>query len=179
MANIKRSRRSGFTLRGGRMRRESFWIAIAETSTTLASGTPVLFTGLTTAQLALRPFTVVRTRGLLQLSSDQLTTTESYFGAYGMAVVSDQAFAIGITAVPTPITDKDSDLWFVFEELTGRFAVSSAIGILEVGNRREFDSRAMRKVEDGQDIAIVEENSGSPFAGAIMTKSGRMLIKLH
>jgi len=67
----------------------------------------------------------------------------------------------------------------VFEELTGRFAVSSAIGILEVGNRREFDSRAMRKVEDGQDIAIVEENSGSPFAGAIMTKSGRMLIKLH
>jgi len=36
----------------------------------------------------------------------------------------------------------------------------------------------MRKVEDGQDVAILEE-SETGFDGAVMQKGGRMLIKLH
>jgi len=37
--------------------------------------------------------------------SDQFVATEGYEIAIGMAVVSDQALAIGVTAVPTPFTD--------------------------------------------------------------------------
>jgi len=43
---------------------------------------------------------------------------------------------------------------------------------------KDFDSRAMRKVEDGQDIALVAE-SGGASVGVNFTKSGRFLIKLH
>jgi len=179
VANIRRSRRSGFVTRGGRQVRESLWFAIASTDTQLASAnTAALFTGLTATLLALRPFTVVRTRGYIHVRSDQITTSEIFQGSMGAAVVSDQALAIGVTAVPTPETDKGSDLWFVFETLAGAMSVSSAIGIWEQQIGREFDSRAMRKVEEGEDIAFSVESSAIS-AGLQWMKSGRMLIKLH
>ncbi len=163
------------------MRRESLWLAIQETSTVLTVATPVLFTGFTAGVLAVRPFTIVRTRGVMHLSSDQIANTESYFAALGMAIVSDQALAIGVTAVPTTVTDPDSDLWFLYEALVGKYVLSSAVGIDASGGQfKEFDSKAMRKVEEGQDVAIVEEASGAAgFSGCTMIKQGRMLIKLH
>jgi len=41
-----------------------------------------------------------------------------------------------------------------------------------------FDSRAMRKVEDGQDIVSVAENA-SGSAGLTYVAKYRMLVKLH
>jgi len=67
----------------------------------------------------------------------------------------------------------------VYETLAGRFVVSSAVGLLEsMVNWKDFDSRAMRKVEEGQDLAAVVE-SGSISTGVVVIKSGRILIKLH
>ena len=181
MANIRTARRSGFVLRDGKNRRETFWVGIAPTTTTLATATPVLFTGFGADSLALRPFTIIRTRGVLNLSSDQVAATEPYLAAFGMAVVSDQALAVGVTAVPTPINEAGSDLWFLYESLTGAFTFGDATGRIDsAGTFKEFDSKAMRKVEDGQDLAIVMEASGAgTFEGCNMAKHGRMLIKLH
>ena len=179
MANIRTARRSGRIFRGGKSVRESAWVAVAPTTTTItAAGTSVLFTGFSAATLGLRPFTVVRTRGTMAIRSDQAVATEVFQASLGFAVVSDQALAIGVTAVPSPETDRGSDLWFVYETLEGFFVLSSAIGIYEAQIRKEWDSRAMRKVEDGQDMAIVLETS-SISAGCTILKAGRMLIKLH
>jgi len=179
MANIRTVRRSGRVFRGGRMRRETLWTGITETETAMAAAsTAVLFTGFGASTLALRPFTIVRVRGWWHLRSDQLAGTESYMAGIGMAVVSDQALAIGVTAVPTPFTDKASDLWFLHDIMSGQFAVSSAIGILEVGRGKELESRAMRKVEEGQDVALSIETA-STSNGAVIAKAGRILIKLH
>jgi len=179
VANIRTARRSGLVLRGGRNRRESAWVSIATTRTNItAPSTAVLFTGFSAAALALRPFTIVRVRGQMHLSSDQLANSESYQASLGLAVVSDQALAIGVTAVPTPETDRDSDLFFVYESLSGEFSVSSAISILESGHGKDFDSKAMRKVEDGQDVALTIETS-SISNGVFFSKQARMLIKLH
>jgi len=178
MANIRTARRSGLVLRGGRNRRETSWIDMATTFTTLASGTPVLFSGFSASVLALRPFTIVRVRGWLSLSSDQATALENYAASFGLAIVSDQALAIGITAVPTPQAEKDSDLWFLYEELAGRIQAVTSTGISDAAPQKSIDTRAMRKVEDGQDVATVME-SLSGFRGCIMSKGGRMLIKLH
>ncbi len=96
-----------------------------------------------------------------------------------MAVVSDQALAIGVTAVPNPDADRHSDLWFVFEELMGEFAFITGTGFDPVGGiMKEYDSRAMRKVEDGEDVSIVVQAS-AVSAGITIAKTGRMLIKLH
>ncbi len=179
MANLRIGRRSGTVLRGGVQRRQTFWIDMVATSSTVAAGAnPLLFTGFSAGVLALRPFTIVRMRGFLKVFSDQVAATEVYGAAFGLAIVTDQALAIGVTAVPTPTTDKSSDLWFVFEELSGRFTFLSTIGVSDNGEGRAFDSKAMRKVEEGQDIATVTE--ATPFSsGVIVQKMGRMLIKLH
>jgi len=174
------ARRRGFVKRGGVARRETAWIAIAPTNSVIAAaGGAVLFAGLNAAGLALRPFTIVRTRGIFQISSDQVAATEFYHAALGIAVVSDQALAIGITAVPTPDLDRGSDLFFVFEEEFGEISFSSAIGFVEpVGATRHWDSKAMRKVEIGSDIAVTIEAS-SISNGVNVRKAGRMLVKLH
>ena len=178
MANT--SSRSRFHSRSGVARRESLWFPIGDTTNTITSGsTAVLFNGLTTTLLALRPFTIVRTRGVFNVVSDQQAVgIENYGASFGMCVVSDQALAIGVTAVPTPETDKDSDLWFVFESQTGVIK-SGGTNVESVELRStEFDSKAMRKIEEGQDLAFVIETM-SISSGVIIQKSGRVLIKLH
>ncbi len=157
--------------------RKTVWLSIDTVSSTL-SGAPsaILANSLNAAALALRPFTIVRTRGIFHVASDQTAATESYMGDLAMAVVSDQASAIGVTAVPTPLTDKGSDLFFVYEQGVGRFQFSDATGIFEAGKQISWDSKAMRKVDDDQDVVLVVENE---LAGCVVRSSGRMLVKLH
>ena len=178
MPNLNIARRSGLVLRGGRNIRATSWVSLGTTFTTLASGTPVLFTGFSASVLAVRPFTIVRVRGWLSLSSDQAVAGENYAASLGLAVVSAEALAIGVTAVPTPQAEKDSDLWFLYEELSGRVSAVTSTGISDASPSTRIDSKAMRKVEDGQDVAVLEESLNA-FPGCIMGKGGRMLIKLH
>jgi len=182
MPNIYRSRKSGFVPRSGGRKRETQWLELPTISFVLAAAnTPALLLALTTAEKALRPFTIIRTRGTFLTISDQTSATEYYDTAIGGCVVSDQAVAIGVTAVPTPTTDRASDLWFLYEETKGLFDFATGIGFQEnmgPGSMQSFDSRAMRKVEEGQDVIIVGENSGES-GGATTRLSGRMLIKLH
>ena len=72
--------------------------------------------------------------------------TENKSVAFGLTVVTDQAVGIGVTAVPTPITDDAND-WFLYERLLSRFVILSASGVSQpAGVMNEFDSKAMRKL---------------------------------
>ena len=157
-------------------RRETTWFQFQPEQATLAAagGASLLFT-LNAAALALRPFTIVRSRFEIDLRSDQAAAVEEQRAAMGIAVVSDQAVAIGVTAIPTPMTDLGSNLWFLHQiifadesSLTDRTRPSSKISI---------DSKAMRKVEVGQDVVVVVETASSVGLGAIITVGGRMLTK--
>ena len=173
------ARKSGFVRRHGRMVRETRWLDLPTTGVTLSgANSTVILLSLTAVELALRPFTIVRTRGVWQTGSDQLAASELYETSLGMCVVSDQALAIGITAVPTPEEDRESDLWFVYETRLGQFDFISLIGFESQMDQTPFESKAMRKVEDGQDVILVVQNS-STSAGAGVTVAGRLLIKLH
>ena len=97
--------------------------------------------------------------------------------ALGMSVVTSQATGVGITAVPTGYADLASDLFFVYEQFFGEFRVNSAVGT-ETYVGKNYDSKAMRKVPDGSDIAVTLENS-SLSQGLTVLHAGRMLIKLH
>ena len=131
------------------------------------------------AALALRPFTIVRTRFQIMVTSDQVIASEDQGGALGMAVVSDQATAIGVSAVPTPITDMGSDLWFVHQQYHTAFTLVSGVGFDgRSGQVVDIDSKAMRKVDIGQDVVIVAE-SDTPSSGYDFTVGGRMLIKVN
>ena len=154
-----------------------FQFTPVENNFTGAGGT-IIFS-LNAAALALRPFTIVRSRFLLSVISDQIVASENYGGALGMAVVSDQAVAVGVTAVPTPITDMGSDLWFLHQLFFASVHIEEATGngsFLRSTNI-EIDSKAMRKVDIGQDLVIVGELALS--SGFKLTVGGRMLVKVN
>ncbi len=142
-------------LRQGR-RREMVWIPFQPERTAFTSLQTTVLGTLNAAALALRPFTLIRSRGWLRIGSDQGATTEAQFCTYGHIVVKLTATVAGVASLPTPITESGAD-WHVFEMITAGVLVSSATSVLEFGFQRGFDSKAMRKVGDDDDIAIVAE----------------------
>jgi len=173
----RRSRFGSFPARG-RVKRETLWIGgpDADVAITLGVNASTLLSSLNAAALALRPFTIVRVRGIIAIRSDQAAAIEDPAGAWGLAVVSEQASGIGITAVPTPVTNVSSDLWFAFQ-----FFADSRLFLTSGGQGAQLftiDSKAMRKVEDGEDIVEVAEN-GSASAGMAFNIKWRLLVKLH
>jgi len=124
------------------------------------------------------PATIVRTRGTLWVKSDQEAATESPLGAFGMAVVRDEAVAIGVTAIPLPETDSDSDAWFLWMPWAYSI-VRSATGLsTDAMARYDFDSKAMRKVDDADTAVVVMQNSAATHGVNFVTLF-RMLVKLH
>jgi len=179
MANLRIGRRSGLVLRGGKNRRSTLWFSGVESRTNITTvSTAVLLTSLNAAALALRPFTVVRTRGVISLKSDQSIATEDQLAAYGECVVSDQASAAGVASVPTPVTDSGSELWLVYEWLINDVLLLSSVGLHVTSKFLQFDSRAMRKVDEGMDLISVVE-SGALSNGFRFSTFARTLVKLH
>ena len=105
--------------------------------------------------------TVMRTRGLLHISSDQAAAEESQIGAFGMCVVTDQALTIGVTALPGPVSDADDDIWFVWQPI-----VASGAAVLSgrLGWQYEIDSKAMRRIQEGKNVALMIENASASNA---------------
>ncbi len=156
-------------------RRETLWFDFQPTAFTMTAAGGTLIFNLNAAALALRPFTIVRTHLEIALRSDQAAAIETQTAALALAVVSDQASAIGVTALPTPITDMGSDLWFLYQLM---FADESNLtDRTRNGQFYSVDSKAMRKVEDGQDIVMVAEQAITN--GVEVSVGGRLLIKLH
>ena len=159
-----------------RTSRLTSWFQFQNNEVTLTAAGGSLMFSLNAAALALRPFTIVRSRFEMWLRSDQAAAIEQQWVSFGIAVVSDQAAAIGVTAIPTPFTDMASDLWFVHQNL---FADESNLtDRTRSGQRYTIDSKAMRKVDIGQDVVVVSEH-GTGASGAKLAVAGRMLIKVN
>ena len=157
-------------------RRETLWLFLAPALTTLTATGGTFLGLLNVAALALRPFTIVRTHLSGILFSDQAAAIETQVAGIGLSVVTDQAAAVGVTAVPTPITDLGSDQFFAHKLIWAR--ESSLTDRTNPAVNWSLDSKAMRKVKESDDMAIVAEFSGAG-QGLILGAGGRILIKLH
>ena len=112
----------------------------------------------------------------MMISSDQAAATEKQVAAIGMGVFSDESIAAGVASVPTPITEMASDFWFFYQLLMAR--ESRLTDLSQPAEVFETDSKAMRKVDVGQDLGIIGEFS-SQGGGVVVTIGGRMLIKVN
>ena len=91
--------------------------------------------------------TVIRTVGQFSISSDQQATTEQQIGAFGLIVATDAALAVGITALPDPVTEIADDGWFVYRSFSQDFRFITAAGVMpDFAMPYEFDSKAKRKI---------------------------------
>jgi len=158
MANQFRNR----TTRTSRPNRS--WADFSTTArVSVAANSKVLLGGFT-PNLATIDETVLRTVGVISVETDTIANAESQIGAWGMILVSDVAFGIGITAVPGPITDASDDGWFAYQAIAQSTGVATSVGARLNSVQYMLDSRAKRIVEEGQTVAVVVQNAHATHA---------------
>ena len=175
MARNRVVRRS-FGSRGRSSGRLTEWFGkvFATDNVVLAASSFVIDSSMDALEKAKRPFTIMRTVGSIWVNSDQVSATEQPMGAFGMMVVSEKAVTTGATAVPDPVTQVASDEWYVYQS----FAASGANSAAYNGSQFiQFDSRAQRKVQDGEDIVAMVANA-SAANGLFYILNFRFLVKL-
>ena len=164
------ARRTTQRTRGFRPQTE--WSSLSQAAPVTVAAATSLLLGSFTSTL---PVTVRRTFGLLNWRSDQNSGDENPIGAFGMCVVSNEAFAAGAAAIPAPFTDAASDLWFVHQYMMSAFEVVTAVGFEgSSGRQYALNSKAMRKLSDDESVAVVVEN-GTAAQGALFWFGLRVL----
>ena len=124
--------------------------------------------------------TLVRLRGNLQVFLTSVAAAgEGFHGAVGVAIINTQAFAIGATAIPGPLSEMEWHGW-LYHRLFDLHSTSATVGNSAAGAyfNLEVDSKAMRKWSANETlVAMVEVVEIGTSVGEIFFDS-RVLVKL-
>ena len=155
--------------RGGRL---SEWIGVADQAfSNVASGGATLISSFT----PLETLTVIRNRGVISIQPQAVTADLDIVGAFGMGIVSVEAFNAGVASMPEPFSDAQWSGWMVWQAFAFRFELLDTTGANFVPWTMELDSKAMRKMGPHEVlIAIAESQVGAYSIAAPM----RTLVKL-
>ena len=160
------NRRFASTARKRRMSWEGGNIDISDL--VVATGQAVI--AVTEAQLENYPTpTLVRSRGRLTAFAD-VSSNPGGFAVIGLGliVVTASAAAVGVTAIPTPLTEFGSD-WLWWDSVTVGASAADVIGEEITVDRISVDSKAMRKIGNNHVILLVAE---------MLTCEGVMVVNL-
>ena len=149
------TRRSGFQPRSRSSRIKDWGIGPQSVGGTLAADGKQLWSGGTTPGQNL---TVIRTRGWV---SYYLTTASvvgaGFRGASGIYMMTEDAFAIGVTAALDPILDANSDMWLwhsFFDVRAITATIADGVNAQACVMRQEIDSKVMRKGFDPERVMV-------------------------
>jgi len=176
---VFRANRNQSSFRGSRKRLTEWGICTTPTGfSTVAAGAKVLLVLVPVANLAPEsPATIVRSRFILGVRSDQSTATEDLIGAFGIGFVNVVAGALGITALPGPATDCAWGGWMVWQPLIDSIRATTDVGFQGRFTRQyTIDSKAMRKFQEDESLAMVVENTSGAHNFEVAL-AGRMLVK--
>ncbi len=115
----------------------------------------------------------MRIRGSLYIDALFSATSGEIHHAFGIGVVSSDAFAVGISAMPDPFTDASYPwMWWDYEVLT------SQTGELFASRKIIIDVKAMRKIDIGQTLAfVVQTRDASSVSVARAGADTRALVQ--
>ena len=136
--------RSRFPRTGGKGRRKVSWAGGPRGDLTITADGVSLFT--VGQQATVDDLTLIRTHGellVVMLDGSVLDASISY--AFGMCVVTENAFGAGVTAVPAPFADIAWDGWMVHFQGTMFSENADPLSAISSANRHVIDSKAMRK----------------------------------
>jgi len=126
--------------------------------------------------------TIVRIRGYLELLLITSDAAEGGFqGGFGIALTTAEAVAAGVAAVPGPVTDAEWDGWIVhrfFSIHTVTATIADGVNARGVRFGVDIDSKAMRKMNDGQSLFAVLESTEDVNASLRMHFDSRVLVML-
>lgn len=157
------TRSSGYPIRQRTSSPNRAWAGFSSaTAVTVAATSKVLIATATPLNLGI-DLTILRTRGWLCYFAGTPTADRFISGAFGIMIVKDLAAAAGVASLPGPATDASDDSWFVHEWFISQLEFGTAVGMEpNFGNSRSFDSKAKRKIEEGEvAVAVVENLTGS------------------
>jgi len=122
--------------------------------------------------------TIVRMRGEL-LVAGTMSSGDSAELAVGIGITSFEAFAVGITALPSPIVDANWPNW-IYHRWCSVISIAQSIELRTQNFRFEIDNKAMRKLQPGQIVfAIVEmDNEQGTGVTVDLMCNVRTLVKL-
>ena len=158
-------------------RRQTTWIAPADQGfVSVTTGSTTLIASFDPTAAGLPRPTVVRTRGSVAIAPViGIAADVDIVGAYGLAVVSENAFGQGVSAIPQPFDDANWDGWFVWRSFSIRFESNSALTAHINQLVQEVDSKAMRKMGDGDRVVLIAQSQVGAYD---ISMPLRMLMKL-
>ena len=175
------ARRRGFPQAGTRStpRRLTSWEAgVGGGAPVTESATVTKFLGSALA-FSTDGLTLVRTRGEFVANLTAASAAANgYFGAVGIGLATAAAVAVGITAVPTPITEQGWDGWIWWSPI---YAFSGRADEVEGGlanQRMVIDTKGMRKVKEEDSLYAAIEITEVGAASLFVALDCRMLFKL-
>ena len=161
----------------GQRRRVSWGVGPEGVVSASASVVSIFPTG---AQALLDDLTVVRLRGelLLQLRT-AAAVLDGFQYAAGICIVTENAFGVGVTAVPAPLDDIAWDGWFWHMQGTVRSITTTVVeGSRYSGDRVVVDSKAMRKLHQTDIVIAVVQTVETGDAVMQFDLWSRLLAKL-
>ena len=132
-------------------------------------------------------FTLIRTRGELLIQMALSTSArDAMAGAFGIGIATAAAVAIGVTALPTPITEQGSENWIywtAFSVNCPQIGTDAANGLsgsaVSSTFRATVDSKAMRKFNSEDALyAIIEVGTETGVVEIDAYFDSRMLFKI-
>ncbi len=169
------ARRHGFPTTVGR-KRQVTWVGPADQDavSVASGGSTIIASFAPDGNLMIKP-TVVRTRGNVSIRPQTFAADLAISGAYGICVVSDEAFTAGAASIPRPFDDASWDGWFVWRSFEDFWEFGDATGMRRQSIVQEVDSKAMRKVSENETVVLMCESQ----SGALnISMHLRMLFKL-
>ena len=176
------ARPRGFQHRSRSPRRSTTWGFGPDAVLASSGATPsLLFT--TGIALVVQPkATIIRLRGdaLVALTAAG-SAGDGYTGAFGIGIVSAEAFAAGPASCPGALTDSEDDIWFYHQFFSARSVtatIADGVNGPSVVQRFEVDSKAMRKLTIDQVVFGSFEAFETGVAVVQFNFDSRMLVKM-
>ena len=144
-----------------------------------ADGKTILGAG---AQVVDDGFTLVRTRGVISIGLSASSTVGGGFtGAVGVGIVTNDAFAIGATAMPGPLADAQWDGWLFhtfFNSMGLKAGLATQDTVPQAVQHIVVDSKAMRKLNLNDPIFAMIDVIEIGVAVIQVRADSRLLLKL-
>ena len=122
------------------------------------------------------PGTVIRVRGQISIKPTTYAVDLTIVGAWGMGIVSEEAFNAGVASIPEPFSDADWGGWLAWRNFSFHFEQISNAGVFLASWDFEVDSKAMRKIGVNEVLVHVAESNLGAYS---IAEGVRTLFKLH
>ncbi len=172
-------------IRGRRQKTKTFWdlgpggddIATLDSVAIATTTTVILGAGVTPVG---QPLTVIRLHGFLELVMTQGTSAADGMNwAFGVGVVTADAFAAGVASVPNPFDDIAWNGWMV-HKMGGLHTPIAGVATNRPDSNQsiEIDSKSMRKLNLNE-VMFASMQTGEQGAATMQTRfASRILLQV-